>query len=78
VGKSPQLRAIEHGSDATADEPELPYRIEMIDAEEAEVLALCGTVSVAYAAYYAGLREYFGRSLALRQGEHLLVCNKAS
>jgi hypothetical protein len=48
----------------------LPYKVEL-DGET--VLAVCGSSNVAYAAYYAGVREYFGRALSLRHGDRLLV-----
>ena len=52
----------------------LPYRVEL-DGET--VIAVCGTPNVAYAAYYASLREYHGRSLSLLHGDRLLVASEA-
>ena len=51
---------------------ELPYTVEL-DGEM--VLAACVSSNVAYAAYYAGIREYLGRRLSLRRGDRLLIAS---
>lgn len=45
----------------------MPYRVELRDAQGAveAVIAEGGSAGVGYAAYYAAVREYFGRHLTL-------------
>lgn len=53
----------------------LPYRVELRGAngEVATVLAEGSSPGIAYAAYYAAVREYFGRHLTLSHGDRKLA-----
>jgi len=66
---TPQLNIVVAGADAG----ELPYRIELQEDGQGRVLALCGSPSLAYAAYYAAMREHFGRQLSLKRGIQVLA-----
>lgn len=55
-----------------ADEP-LPYVIALLDQGDERAVAVCSTSAVAYAAYYAAVREHFGRGLTLRRGHRVLA-----
>ena len=51
------------------------YRLELLDGMGNTVLATCTSRTVALAAYYAAVREYFGRGLTLRDsGAVMLSC----
>lgn len=55
-------------------EPALGYRVELIgDAGAGELVCACATVAIGYAAYYAAMREHFGRRVRLVQGAHTLA-----
>ena len=51
----------------------MPYRVELLDGVGDTVLASCTSRTVALAAYYAAMREYFGRGLALRDRGHVIL-----
>ena len=52
-----------HSNEKAPDEVELPYRVELADG--GVLLALSASAAVAYAAYYAAAREYFGKPVVL-------------
>lgn len=64
---------------ALSAELDLPFQIELRAASEDaadSVLALCANASVAYAVYYAALREHFGRRVTLRRGGQTLASSQ--
>lgn len=53
-----------------------PYVVAICDGDDNRPLALCGTSSVAYAAFYAAVREHFGRRLTLQRGDQILATSR--
>ncbi|MFC3079227.1 hypothetical protein ACFODL_14105 [Phenylobacterium terrae] len=54
----------------------LPYTVELWDAAGERpdlVLGQLRTASLAFACYYGALREYVGRRIMLRQGDHVVA-----
>jgi hypothetical protein len=51
----------------------MPYRLEVLDGTGGTVLAMCASRTVALAAYYAALREHFGRGVTLRSHGDVLL-----
>jgi hypothetical protein len=49
------------------------YRLEVLDGTDGTVLAMCASRTVALAAYYAALREHFGRGVTLRDRGDLML-----
>jgi hypothetical protein len=62
-------------AEASADELDLPYRLELNDAlgQVERVLATCGSANLAFSLFYSAQREFFERSLTLRLGHHVLA-----
>ena len=56
----------------------LPYIIAVTDGGDEMAVALCHSSAIAYAAYYAALREHFGRGLTLRCGHRVLADTRLS
>jgi len=54
-----------HSPQPSHDDAELSYRVELDDGQGGRVLALSASAAVAYAAYYAAIREYFGQPMQL-------------
>ena len=56
-------------------EPELAFRVEVTDGAGGaeEILCACATAGIAYAAYYAAMREHFGRRVRLVRGAHTIA-----
>jgi hypothetical protein len=61
--------------DPCASRSAMRYRLEVLDGTGGAVLAICANRTVALAAYYAALREHFGRGVMLRdRGDVVLSC----
>lgn len=55
-------------------ERELGYRVELIcEGGAPELVCACVTAGIGYAAYYAAMREHFGRRVRLSKGGQTLA-----
>jgi hypothetical protein len=71
VSEVTQFRAEQPG----AAEDQLAYLVERADGT---VLALTGSAAIAYAAYYAAAREYFGQPIRLRHAGVVMASFEAT
>ncbi|HEY8572769.1 hypothetical protein [Phenylobacterium sp.] len=71
------VHRLKSASRLASAERELPYCVELLEEEgaggQATVVAMSLTAGVAYAAYYAAAREYFGRRVQLRHNGAVLA-----